>query len=111
VRAGLAAFDPELLRVIPVFRGNPLPVDPAVWMNFQEEGVSDDLIRRAITECRVDLWVLPAGAPFVTTSHYNGQNMFLPQVLADFHATYVKERSGRIFDQWRCKRNAAASRK
>jgi hypothetical protein len=111
VNADPRAFDPEMLRVIPVFRGNPLPIDPAVWMNFQAEGVSDDPIRRAITECRVDLWVLPAGAPFFTISHYNGEEIFSPQVLADFHANYVKQRSGRIFDQWKCKRDTAASGK
>lgn len=111
VNADPAAFDPVMLRVIPVFRGHPLPLDSAVWINFQAEGIGDDPIRRAITECRVDLWVLPAGAPFVTISHYNGEDIFSPQVLADFHATYVKQRSGRIFDLWRCKRDGAASRK
>jgi hypothetical protein len=111
VGPGRASFEAETLRVIPVFHGNPLPIDAAVWMNLEAEGVSDDIIRRAITECRVDLWLLPAGDPFFKISHYNGRNIFSSEVLSDFHATYVKQGSGRIFDQWRCRRDDEASRK
>jgi hypothetical protein len=111
IDADPAVFDPQRLRVIPVFRGNPLPIDTDAWMTFEADGVSDEVVRRAITECRIDLWLLPSGAPFVTISHYNGRSIFSPAVLADFHATYKKQHSGRIFDQWRCRRDDDGSRR
>ncbi len=92
------------LRVIPVFRGNPLPLDSSAWMNFKAQGISDQVVRRAIRECRVDLWLLPSGPLFATTSFYDGRNLYSAEVLADFRATFVKQASGQIFDQWECKR-------
>jgi hypothetical protein len=103
VGPGSASIDAESLRVIPVFRGNPLPIDSSAWMAFEADGVSDEVIRRAITECRVDLWLMPSGRPFVVISHFNGVNIYSPEARADFDTTYTKETSGRIFDQWKCK--------
>lgn len=104
VGPGSVSYDAEALRVIPVFRGNPMPIDSTAWMTFEADGVSNEVVRRAITECRVDLWLLPSVATFVVISHLDGRNIFSPEVLSDFHATYMKQMSGRIFDQWRCKR-------
>ena len=109
--AGAGSFDAQALRVIPVFRGNPLPIDSFSWMAPKVSGVSDEVIRHAVRECRVDLWLLPTGAPFVTISHLDGNNVFSANVLADFKATYVKQMSGRVFDQWRCKRHDDDSEK
>jgi hypothetical protein len=106
VGPGALSFDAEALRVIPVFRGNPMPIDSTAWMTSEADGVSNEVVRRAITECRVDLWLLPSAAPFVVISHLDGRNIFSPEVLADFQDTYMKQISGRIFDQWRCKRAA-----
>jgi hypothetical protein len=97
-----ASFDAEKLRVIPVFRGNPLPIDSTAWADLNQQGISDQIVRRAITDCRVDIWLLPAGAPFIWKSDYDGANIYSAEVLADFKATYVKQSSGQIFDQWRC---------
>ena len=102
VGPGAAAFDAENLRVIPVFRGNPLPIDSTAWTDFKQQGISDQIVRRAITECRVDIWLLPAGAPFTSKSGYDGANIYSAEVLADFKATYVKQSLGQVFDQWRC---------
>jgi hypothetical protein len=107
--AGTAPFEAENLRVLPVFRGNPLPIDTTAWMTSEADGVSDEVVKRAIVECRVDLWLLPSGAPFVAISHLDGRNIYSAEVLADFHATYTKQLSGRLFDQWRCTRQAEAS--
>jgi hypothetical protein len=52
----------------------------------------------------VDLWLLPSSTPFVTMSHYHGRNIYSKAVLADFQATYEKQLSGRVFEQWRYKR-------
>jgi hypothetical protein len=101
--AGAGSFDAQALRVIPVFRGNPLPIDSFSWMAPEVSGVSDEVVRHAVRECRVDLWLLPSGAPFVTISHLDGKNVYSAEVRADFEATYVKQNSGRVFDQWRCK--------
>ena len=103
VGPGAASFDAQSLRVIPVFRGNRLPIDSSAWFDLEAEGISEQIVRRAIRECRVDLWLLPSGAPFVTISHYHGRNIYSEEVLADFYATYVNHFSGRVFDQWRCK--------
>src|SRR4029077_11943239 len=105
VGPGAASFDAQSLRVIPVFRGNRLPIDSSAWLDLETEGISDQIVRRAIRECRVDLWLLPSGAPFVAISHYHGGNIYSKEVVADFHATYVNQLSGRVFDQWRCKRD------
>jgi hypothetical protein len=104
VGPGSGSFDAQMLRVIPVFHGNPLPIDSSAWLDLEADGISDEIVRRAIRECRVDLWLLPSGAPFVTISHYHGRNIYSEEVLADFHAAYMKQVSGRVFDQWRCKR-------
>jgi len=103
--ASVASFYAENLRVMPVFRGNPLPIDSSAWVGFEAVGVSDEIVRRAIRECRVDLWLLPSGEPFVWISHMNGKNIYSEGVLADFEAIYVKQISGRVYDQWRCKRH------
>ena len=104
VGPGAASYDAQNLRVIPVFRGNPLPMDPSAWVDLEANGISDQLIRRAIRECRVDLWLLASGAPFVMISHYHGKNVYSAAVLADFHATYRKRLPGWVFDQWICRR-------
>jgi hypothetical protein len=109
VGPGAESFDAQSLRVIPVFRGNPLPIDSGSWMAFELVGVNDEVIRRAIRECRIDVWLLPLGAPFVTISHLDGRNIYSAEMLADFYATYVKQVSGRVFDQWRCKRHESGS--
>jgi hypothetical protein len=109
VGPGTAPFDAYRLRVIPVFRGNPLPIDSTSWLDLEADGISEEVIRRAIRECRVDIWLLPSGAPFVTISHYHGGNIYSAEVLADFQATYLKQLSGRVFDQWRCGRDDDAS--
>jgi hypothetical protein len=109
VGPGAGSFDAHRLRVIPVFRGNPLPIDSTAWLDLEADGISDEVIRRAIQECRIDLWLLPSNAPFVTMSHYHEGNIYSKGVLADFHATYEKQLSGRVFDQWRCKRDYDAS--
>jgi len=105
VGPGAASFDAQRLRVIPVFRGNPLPIDSTSWSDFEADGISDEVITRVIKECRVNLWLLPSGAPFDTISHYHGRNIYSAKVLVDFHAAYVKQRTGRIFDYWRCARD------
>jgi hypothetical protein len=109
VGPGTASFDAEGLRVIPVFRGNPLPLDSTAWMTSEADGVSDEIVKRAITECRVDLWLLPSGAPLVVISHLDGRNIFSAEALADLRATYTRQVSGRVFDQWRCTRRGEAS--
>jgi len=103
VGPGAASFDAQSLRVIPVFRGNPLPIDSYSWMFRKLNGINEEIVRRAIRECRVDIWLLPSSAPFVAISHLDGSNIYSSQVLADFHDTYIDQLSGRIFDQWRCK--------
>jgi len=109
--AGAALFDAENLRVIPVFRGNPLPIDSTSWMGLVRNGVSDQIVRRAIRECHVDLWLLPSDGPFVVISHLDGEDIYSDEVRADFLSTCERERLGRVFDQWRCKRHEENSGK
>jgi hypothetical protein len=109
VGPGGAPFEAESLRVIPVFRGNPLPIDSFTWMVLKLNGISEDIVRRAIRECRVEIWLLPSSAPFVAISHLDNTNIYSAEVLADFYAAYFKQLSGRVFDQWKCKRHDEAS--
>jgi hypothetical protein len=111
VGPGIGSFDAHRLRVIPVFRGNPLPIDSTAWVNLKLDGVSDEIVRRVVRACRVDLFLMPSDAPFVTISHHDGKNIYSAEVLADFQATYIKQLSGRVFDQWRCNRDDDASGK
>ncbi len=104
VGPGAEFYSAQYLRVIPVFRGNPLPINSTSWMDLVRNGVSDQIVRRAIRECHVDLWLLPSGAPFVMMSHLDGKDIFSEQLRADFYDTYERRLSGRVFDQWRCKR-------
>jgi hypothetical protein len=109
VGPGTTPYDAEGLRVIPVFHGNPLPLDSTAWMTSEADGVSNEVVKRAISECRVDIWLLPSSAPLEVISHLDGKNIFSPEVLADFNATYTRQASGRVFDQWRCMRRDEAS--
>ena len=100
-------FDAMKLRVIPVFHGNPLPVDTFVWMDADLAGVSDRIVSGLLRECRVDIWLLPVGIPFLLEGYFPGRNLFSDDVLTDFYESYDKqEGSGRVFDQWRCTQNA-----
>jgi len=105
VGPGTGFYSAQYLRVIPVFRGNPLPIDSTSWMGLVRNGVSDQIVRRAIRECHVDLWLLPSDGPFVVISHLDGEDIYSDEVRADFLSTYERERLGRVFDQWRCKRH------
>jgi len=93
---GSAASYAARLRVIPVFRGNPLPLDSTAWNALQA-------MPRVIRECRVGLWLLPANTPL--------DDDFLPSDdLATFHAHYTLQKAGQVFDQWRCTRKQAKLR-
>ena len=102
VGPGEASFDAERLRVIPVFRGNPLPFDSSAWDGLRGDGISEEPLRRKIGQCPVDLWLLPANAPFLTRSLYSGERIYSTDLLREFHANFELQHSGQIFDQWRC---------
>jgi hypothetical protein len=102
VGPGHAKFNAEWLHVLTVFRGNPLPIDSIAWEDYVRDHLSDAVVRRAIRDCRVDLWLLPTGAPFVKRSTYDGREIYPPDVLAEFHATYRLVKTGAVFDEWRC---------
>jgi hypothetical protein len=95
VGPGLDPYDTLLgLRVIPVFRGSPLPIDNAAWMTFQSDGVDDAVVRHALTICRVGRWLLPS-EPFASDAYSNA-------VRAAFRANYSLWKPGRVFNEWRC---------
>jgi hypothetical protein len=58
---------------------NPLPIDSISWTALELIGVSDEIVRHAIRECRVALWLLPSVSPFVVISHYDGKNIYSRQ--------------------------------
>jgi hypothetical protein len=39
---GAAFFDAQNLRVIPVFHGNPLPIDSSSWLTFEPMAIGDE---------------------------------------------------------------------
>ena len=87
------------LRVIPVFRGSPLPIDAEAWADLMTGGVSEALPRRTIETCRVDYWLMPATGPFF---YDPASPIFGPEFPAFFRAHYRKDEAGAIFDRWRC---------
>lgn len=102
VGPGDAPFDAQMLRVIPVFHGNPLPIDSSTWKEYESDGVSDESIRRVIAGCRIDLWLLPGHKPFVFQPFGGPDDTYSDDIRALFHANYALWKSGRIFDEWRC---------
>jgi hypothetical protein len=92
-------FMATALRVIPVFRGNPLPVDGYTWSEGYIAGLSDRVVRELVRGCRVDVWLFPLG----TTPFLLRKGLFSDAVLADFRANYTQEGSGQVFDRWRCR--------
>ena len=88
------------LRVIPVFRGSPLPIDYESWADLNAGGVDPALLRKAIADCRVDYWLMPAGEEVFSSPFDPG--LFPADFIADFHRQYRKEGSSGIFDRWRC---------
>jgi hypothetical protein len=88
------------LRVIPVFRGSPLPIDAESWADLKTGGVSEALPRGTIEICRVDYWLMPAGAPIFADAY--DPKPYTARFLDEFHQRYIKDMSGRMFDRWRC---------
>ena len=88
-------FNAAALRVIPVFRGNPLPFDATTWGDRSLAGISDRVISELVRGCPTDLWLFPSGTPF-------GKYLVSDVVMADFYLNYKKEGSGQVFDRWRC---------
>jgi hypothetical protein len=90
--------------------GNPLPLDKTSWMTSEGNGVSDGVVKRAITECRVDVWLMPSGDPFVHMSHLTNRNIYSAEVLVTFTPP-IRSACGPLFDRWRCIPRADASGK
>jgi hypothetical protein len=90
------------LRVLPVFAGNPLPIDPGAWMDLQYSGVDPMAVRRALLPCRVDVWLIPTMEPFTMRSLYTNQPLFSPYAVFTFHAAYAPDPPGQYFQAWRC---------
>jgi len=99
-------FDVMLLRVIPVFRGNPMPLDPTTWEFLQSTGASEAEIVPAIRGCRVDLWLFARDAAFVATNYQTLTPMFSDETRTIFRAAYRRDHAGEVFEQWRCRHRA-----
>ncbi len=88
------------LRVMPVFRGDPLPIDGQTWADLKSGGVSEALPRATIESCRVDDWLMPAKEPIFRAEY--GPLPFSPGFYEEFRRHYRKEDAGEIFDRWSC---------
>jgi hypothetical protein len=97
------------LRVVPVFRGNPLPIDSQTWADLKAGGIGEDSIRKSVETCRVGLWLMPAGEPVFQEQNYPG--LYSPAFIQDFYRHYEKQTAGRIFDGWRCSQRATRLRR
>jgi hypothetical protein len=92
------------LEPVPVFAGNPLPLDPAAWMDLERVLPNDALVRSVLGTCRVDMWLVPKGnAPFTGRSYYTKGPLFSDEARASFNSAYVKVASGAAFEEWRCR--------
>jgi hypothetical protein len=95
------------LRVIPVFKGSPLPIDPVTWSDQGGIAASgrDAAARTLMRDCRVDLWLIPRGDPAAPGS---GTAMFAPDVTREFRDNYLLKETGAEFQQWRCNHDPGA---
>jgi hypothetical protein len=93
---GDAPFMVEGLEVIPVFHGNPLPIDTAAWMTIGSDGASERNLIDLIASCPVDVWLIPGTMPFGNAA------LFPPPVVAAFETNFHQVRTGRVFSEWRC---------
>ena len=101
VGPGLSSFFAQGLEVIPVFRGNPLPIDTSAWMNLRMNGVNDQAVLNLIKKCPVDIWLIPNWKPF--SDYYNYTEEVYPKAVIDaFHESLELRASGKVFDQWWC---------
>jgi hypothetical protein len=96
-----ANIDEGALRVIPVFEGNPPPIDPVTWKDEQFGYGSERVAvaRKILRECKIDLWLIPRGVPFASLPD---QAMFTGDVLRDFLDNYRLEAAGPQFELWQC---------
>jgi hypothetical protein len=98
----VADVDPAALRVLPVFRGNPLPIDPVTWTEYANDGVGDEIVRKILRECRADIWLFPRDGALQSKSYYTGRRMFTDATIRTFHDNYKLIATGRVFEQWQC---------
>jgi hypothetical protein len=102
-------FDATSLRVIPVFRDNPLPIDPVTLSDYAAENVAihDEAVRKILRECRVDLWLFPRNAAFISPF---GEPMLTDALMRDFHDSYTMVESDKTFEQWQCRHRISEGR-
>ena len=70
-----ADFEAGSMRVLPVFAGNPLPIDMVTWTEYQAAGRSDAILRAIFRECRADIWLLQHGRPLEVSGYYTAKSI------------------------------------
>jgi hypothetical protein len=89
-------------RTLLVFRGAPMHVDFAAWMDLAYAGVAEARIVWFLKQCNVPVWILPVGAPFAMTSYYTRLPLLSDDFRRTFFANYRLIRNGEFYQVWRC---------
>jgi hypothetical protein len=97
----------SFFRPVLVFGGQPYSLDGASLMDWHWSGRPfPPAAIAAVRACVVDAWIIPAGAPpFELPNAYPiAGDVFPDEFRRAFENRYVREKSGRWFDVWRCQR-------
>ncbi len=103
---GEASYHKTALRPLLVFAGQPYLLDAVAMMDMKKSGLAlPDTTLRALSGCRFDLWLIPAGeAPFSKRDFYSGAALFDDALVEAFREAYARVEAGRHFDLWACRR-------
>ena len=94
-------YDVSGMRVIPVFLGRALLVDPVTWTGYQYNNESQELFRKMLSECRAGIWLLAHGSQFGMDALVR-QTIFSQAVVDEFRRDYALLSAGHVYDVWRC---------
>jgi hypothetical protein len=97
-----STYSDSFFRPIQVWRNGQLHLDVGAWMDLKAAGVGEAAALKAISNCRVGAWILPAGTPFSAISFYDGKPMFSNAFQASFVASYHKVSESRHYSIWKC---------
>jgi len=89
-------------RPVLVFRGAPLHVDFASWMDLSYAGVSERRIIGMLEVCAIPVWLLPEGLPFSNTNYYTGLPLLSENFRRTFLVKYRLTEIGQFYSVWKC---------
>jgi hypothetical protein len=103
-----AHYDDTFYRTLLVFRGEPVRIDFASWMDLQYAGVSERRIIHWLGQCDIQVWILPQGDPFAMINYYTNRSLLSSEFRRTFFANYSVVKEGAYYRVWRCQPSGKA---